>query len=97
MPDIDVEKLIFDRALEMSRAAAVDELMGEGPNECEVAYETALWMLYAIIDPAWATVKDQDRSTVDKCAWTGAAWLTRVVIASIQGRLEALRRKLRER
>lgn len=52
-----------------SRAAAVDELMGEGPAECEVAYETALWMLYAISDAAASgPVKEADRALVDRCA-----------------------------
>lgn len=45
-----VDKIIFDRALEISRAAAVNELRGENPTDCETAYETALWMLQAILD-----------------------------------------------
>lgn len=35
--------------------------MGENPNGCEVEYETALWMLAAIKDPAMRS--DQDRSS----------------------------------
>ena len=44
--------------------------MGESPAECEVAYETALYMLYAIIDDSNRdneAVKEEDRATVDRC------------------------------
>ena len=84
-----------------SRAAAVDELMGEGPAECEVAYETALWMLYAISDAAASgPVKEADRALVDRCACPCVRTrLTRAraVVAQIQARLEALRHKIQDR
>ncbi|SCV69825.1 BQ2448_1219 [Microbotryum intermedium] len=81
------EKLVYDRALEISRAAAVHELKGESPTDCETAYETALWMLYAILDEtmsgtAQSAVEDDDRAVVNKFA------------ASITARLQALRRKI---
>lgn len=44
--------------------------MGENSNECELAYETALWMLFALVDETMqdgTSVRDEDRSTVDKC------------------------------
>lgn len=44
------EKLIFDRALEISRNAAVNELVGEDLLGCELAYSTSIWMLEAILD-----------------------------------------------
>ncbi|KAI5475162.1 serine/threonine protein kinase ATG1 [Pseudohyphozyma bogoriensis] len=80
------EKLIYDRALEISRAAAVNELRGESPTDCETAYETALWMLYAILDETMAAqvgdmVEEEDRTTVNK------------FVTSITTRLAALRRK----
>ncbi|SGY13789.1 BQ5605_C010g05977 [Microbotryum silenes-dioicae] len=81
------EKLVYDRALEISRAAAVHELKGESPTDCETAYETALWMLYAILDEtmsgsAQSAVEDEDRAVVNK------------FVASITARLQALRRKI---
>lgn len=33
-----------------SRTAAVNELKNGSPAECEAAYETALWMLYTLLD-----------------------------------------------
>ncbi|KAI8149366.1 kinase-like domain-containing protein [Fennellomyces sp. T-0311] len=52
-----VEKLLYDRALEMSRAAAVYELVGENISGCEHDYQTAIWMLEAILE-----VQDDDTS-----------------------------------
>lgn len=72
-----------------SRAAAINELRGENPTDCETAYETALWMLYAILDGTMSTnlngeaaVEDEDRATVNK------------FVASITARLHALRKKI---
>ena len=79
------ERLVYDRALEISRAAAVNELRGESPTDCETAYETALWMLQAILDETMAGQEgcaDEDRSTVER------------FVASIAARLAALRRKI---
>ncbi|KAI5965848.1 ATG1 [Candida pseudojiufengensis] len=44
------EKLLFDRALEMSRNAAVNELVKEDLHGCELSYSTAIWMLEAVLD-----------------------------------------------
>ncbi|KAM0789543.1 hypothetical protein ACM66B_000357 [Microbotryomycetes sp. NB124-2] len=92
MPEsaVHADKLVYDRALELSRAAAVNELRGENPTDCETAYETALWMLHAIIDDsvqapindAGVTLEDEDRTTINK------------FVASISARLNALRQKL---
>ncbi|GAA6059490.1 hypothetical protein JCM10212_002233 [Sporobolomyces blumeae] len=82
------EKLVYDRALELSRAAAVNELRGENPTDCETAYETALWLLYALLDDTMAgptgegVQSDEDRTTVNR------------FVASIRARLEALRKKI---
>ncbi|GAA6004273.1 serine/threonine protein kinase ATG1 [Rhodotorula paludigena] len=83
------EKLVWDRALELSRAAAVNELRGENPTDCETAYETALWMLYALLDvtmhsgtPDASPEADEDRATVSR------------FVQSITARLQALRKKL---
>ena len=92
-----------------SRAAAVSELMGDTPAECEIAYDTALWMLFAILDDAMQegeAVEEEDKTTIQNCESPG--WLLTLragnvtdemllsaVVKSIQGRLEALRRKMR--
>ncbi|GAA5987795.1 hypothetical protein JCM10908_007219 [Rhodotorula pacifica] len=83
------EKLVYDRALELSRAAAVNELRGENPTDCETAYETALWLLYALLDEtmhvgssATAAETEEDRVTVSR------------FVHSITGRLAALRKKI---
>ena len=47
---VTAEKLIFYRALEMSRAAAVNELVVEDLPGCEIAYVTAIRMLEAVLE-----------------------------------------------
>lgn len=47
---ITAEKLIYDRAMEMSRSAAINESRGDDWVGCECAYMTALFMLEAILD-----------------------------------------------
>lgn len=47
---ITAEKLMYDRALEMSRAAAINELTGEDLAGCEIAYVTAIRMLEAVLE-----------------------------------------------
>lgn len=80
------EKLVYDRALELSRAAAVNELRGENPSDCETAYETALWLLYALLDDTMSAQEGgqtaEDRNTVNR------------FVSSIRARLEALRKKI---
>jgi serine/threonine-protein kinase ULK/ATG1 len=49
-PGISAEKLMWDRALEMSRAAAIDEVTNENLPGCEISYITAIRMLEAILD-----------------------------------------------
>lgn len=52
-----VDKLIFDKAVEVARAAATDELennregSGWDPSHCLLAYETAGSMLSSLLDP----------------------------------------------
>jgi serine/threonine-protein kinase ULK/ATG1 len=66
--NITAEKLLFDRALEMSRAAAVSEMMGEDYENCGVSYGTALYMLEAILeaDQQDDGLGDTDRALVEK-------------------------------
>lgn len=49
-PGVTAEKLMYDRALEMSRAAAINELTSEDLAGCEIAYVTAIRMLEAILE-----------------------------------------------
>ncbi|KAI8341930.1 kinase-like domain-containing protein [Chlamydoabsidia padenii] len=82
-----VEKLLYDRALEMSRAAAVNELVGENIAECEQDYRTAIWMLEAILevcDDKDMTIEEDDRKIINK------------FIDSIQQRISVLRNKIKE-
>ncbi|CAN6624433.1 serine/threonine-protein kinase Atg1p [Trichomonascus vanleenenianus] len=83
---ITAEKLVFDRALEMSRAAAVNELSGEDLDGCELSYGTAVWMLEALLegDGGSDDLDDEDRQVVEK------------FIASITHRLFVLRKKLNQ-
>ncbi|KAG0139648.1 hypothetical protein CROQUDRAFT_137060 [Cronartium quercuum f. sp. fusiforme G11] len=88
---IYAEKLIYDRALEKSRSAAVNELMGEHSIECELEYETSLWMLYSLLDPIMKEneedegvegEEEEDRELIER------------FVGSIKTRLGALRRKM---
>jgi serine/threonine-protein kinase ULK/ATG1 len=47
---VTAEKLMYDRALEMSRTAAVDELTGHNLPSCDINYWTAIVMLEAILE-----------------------------------------------
>lgn len=47
---ISAEKLMYDRALEMSRAAAINEIASEDLPGCEISYVTAIRMLEAVLD-----------------------------------------------
>ncbi|CAI5759533.1 unnamed protein product [Candida verbasci] len=81
------EKLIFDRALEMSRNAAVNELVKEDLRGCELAYSTAIWMLEALLDeddtdPDYPKLDSDDKLMVEK------------FIVSIGNRLSVLRKKI---
>ena len=49
-PNVTAEKLMFERAVEMSRSAAVNELVTTDLPGCEIAYVTAIRMLEAILD-----------------------------------------------
>jgi serine/threonine-protein kinase ULK/ATG1 len=49
-PGVTAEKLMYDRALEMSRAAAINELTSEDLAGCEIAYVTAIRMLEAVLE-----------------------------------------------
>ena len=70
---ITAEKLMYDRALEMSKSAAVNELVGEDLMGCEVSYLTAVRLLEAVLEredgdafsPSEGNTKEQRRSGID--------------------------------
>ncbi|KAI0180141.1 Serine/threonine-protein kinase ATG1 [Hypoxylon sp. FL1284] len=47
---LSAEKLMYERALEMSRAAAINEIANEDLPGCEISYMTAIRMLEAVLD-----------------------------------------------
>lgn len=47
---ISAEKLMYDRALEMSRAAAIDEVTNENLAGCKISYVTAIRMLESVLE-----------------------------------------------
>ena len=56
---VTAEKLMYERAIEMSRTAAVDELTGNNLPGCDINYSTAIAMLEAILE-------DEDESSSRK-------------------------------
>jgi serine/threonine-protein kinase ULK/ATG1 len=47
---ITAERLMFDRAVEMSTAAAITELVGQELNDCELGYKTAIMLWEAVLE-----------------------------------------------
>lgn len=82
---VTAEKLMYDRALEMSRAAAVNELVGEDLSGCEGAYVTSLRLLEAMLekrDDDEMNLDDDDKKLIDK------------FLVNIRQRLNAIRKKM---
>lgn len=85
------EKLIYDRALEISKIAANIEMQGEFLENCELAYATSLWMLESLLDKigddgpyiiGCSALDDADRVMIKK------------YVDSIANRLKSLGKKL---
>lgn len=55
---VTAEKLLQARSIEMSRNAAVHELVGEDLEHCEINYVTAIRMLEACIEPDFHSIHD---------------------------------------
>ncbi|KAH0541639.1 hypothetical protein FGG08_003870 [Glutinoglossum americanum] len=104
---VTAEKLMYDRALEMSRASAVNELVGEDLPGCEMAYITAIRMLEAILEGSNDVApkkgdsspdKDEKNHSPDGGSINGLEAEDRKVVikmvTSIRARLGALRKKL---
>lgn len=62
---VTAEKLMYDRALEMSRSAAINELTGEDLAGCEISYVTAIRMLEAILESDDEPTKGKESGTSD--------------------------------
>ncbi|KAL8843538.1 MAG: hypothetical protein Q9170_000042 [Blastenia crenularia] len=103
---VTAEKLMYDRALEMSRSAAVNELVGEDLPGCEIAYVTAIRMLEAVLEedddsaprkPAQAE-KDTKNTDMSGSSGSGVEAEDRKVVlkmvTSIRNRLAALKKKM---
>ncbi|KAG0177747.1 Serine/threonine-protein kinase [Apophysomyces sp. BC1021] len=88
-----VERLLYDRALEISRAAAVHELVGENMPICEEDYQRAIWMLEAILETA---VDATTTTTINggEVIEEDDRLIIRRFIDSIQHRILVLRKKL---
>lgn len=48
--NVTAEKLMYDRALEMSKSAAINEIANEDLPGCEISYITAIRMLEAVLE-----------------------------------------------
>ncbi|KAF9314265.1 Serine/threonine-protein kinase [Podila horticola] len=82
-----IEKMIYERALELSKEAALKELAKEDYAESERSYQTSIWMLHAILDGAGEdgrseAIEEDDREILNK------------FIRSIENRLTLLRRRI---
>lgn len=81
LPATSVEKLLFERALELARSAASQEL-SDDLQSCEMNYGTALWLLRAIKDGDGEALNDDDHELVERLS------------TRIQQRILALRRRI---
>lgn len=96
---LSAEKLMYDRALEMSRAAAINEIANEDLPGCELSYNTAIRMLEAVLDndddvtkkKSQGNANDQD-DTLDMNQDDQQAVYK--MIQMIKGRLAALQKKM---
>ncbi|GMF66705.1 unnamed protein product [[Candida] boidinii] len=106
---IVAEKLIFDRALEMSKQAAYNELKNQDLIGCESNYATAIWMLESLIDigitPTPNTnstnsnnsddsVQDDDTKSYSSSLDENDKKMVELFINSISKRLSILREKI---
>ncbi|BFZ62711.1 Serine/threonine-protein kinase [Saitoella coloradoensis] len=88
MEVITAEKLLYNRALDMSRQAAINELVGDDLLQCESTYEVAITMMEAILDNEGSSegeepaMDEEDRKTVEK------------FVKAMRDRLGRLRHKL---
>ena len=63
---VTAEKIMYDRAVEMSRASAINELTGEDLPACEINYTTAIRLLEAVLEDDEDYLSRKSSSTSDK-------------------------------
>ena len=63
---VSAEKIMYDRALEMSKSAAVNELVGEDLAGCERTYITAILLLEAVLEDDEEEITPKKPSQRDK-------------------------------
>lgn len=101
---LSAEKLMYERALEMSRTAAINEIANEDLQGCELSYVTAIRMLEAVLDDdeelskrrlssSSKTERDVVREGASEINPDDQQAVTKM-IQMINGRLTALRKKL---
>ncbi|WYZ40038.1 hypothetical protein EsH8_IV_000379 [Colletotrichum jinshuiense] len=101
-PGISAEKLMYDRALEMSRTAAIDEITNENLEGCVTYYVTAIRMLEAVLDNDEDTVKrrysssgkDNVREEVSSDLDSDDQQVVNRMIQMITARLSTVRKKM---
>ncbi|TQN69159.1 Serine/threonine-protein kinase ATG1, partial [Colletotrichum shisoi] len=101
-PGISAEKLMYDRALEMSRTAAIDEITNENLEGCVTYYVTAIRMLEAVLDNDEDTVKrrysssgkDLSREEISSDLTSDDQQVVNRMIQMITARLSTVRKKM---
>ncbi|GAB7337702.1 hypothetical protein MBLNU457_g2986t1 [Dothideomycetes sp. NU457] len=98
---VTAEKLMFDRAVEMSRSAAVNELVGQDLKGSEISYRTAIILLEAVLegdDEPLMPRPSADKSKPDDELVNGMEKEDRKMVVTLiegtRGRLKALCRKI---
>jgi serine/threonine-protein kinase ULK/ATG1 len=79
-----VDRLVHDRARDISRQSAQAELLGDLPN-AEEGYETAMWLLSTLLDDVMhdgVKLRDDDRAGYER------------LITPLRERLDGVRRKM---
>lgn len=90
---------MYDRALEMSRTAAINELTSEDLAGCEIAYVTAIRMLEAVLEDdglrqsTGSASQRSESSPLDSLQGEDRQVVVKMV-SSMRTRLGALRKKL---
>lgn len=63
---VTAEKIMYDRAVEMSRTSAINELTGEDLPACEINYITAIRLLEAVLEDDVDVLSSKSNSASDK-------------------------------
>ncbi|TEA18040.1 Serine/threonine-protein kinase ATG1 [Colletotrichum sidae] len=101
-PGISAEKLMYDRALEMSKTAAIDEITNENLEGCVTYYVTAIRMLEAVLDNDEGATKRRYSSSGKELAQETVSsdldsedqQVVHRMIHMISGRLSRVRKKM---